>query len=253
MPLTPPPRPPSAGSGPVLFARAGALGDFVLTLPRLARLFASGRRVDVACARKHRPLVGLVGQPGRFYDIDGVEGLWLFGQGKPPVAYEEVICFSEAVALSPNTPAPRFTRFAARPPPGVSAASHFGGVPLSVPTPELRGGEVVIFPGAGAPEKRWPGWEEVASQLRDVLFIGGPLEPEMKFRPDLDELIEFARGARVWLGVDSGPSHLAAFLACPTGVVFTTTNPAIWAPPGAKVFTPPVTPAEVVAWVRTVA
>ncbi len=238
--------------GPVLFARAGALGDFVLTLPRLERLFASGRRVDVACARRHRPLVRLVGEPERFYDIDGVAALWLFGDGVDPVGYDEVLCFSEAM----TPPVRTITRMAARPP-GMSAAEHFGGTIAVRGRGEHASGPVVIAPGAGAPGKRWARWAEVGALVAghvgghpaDVLFVGGPLEPEIAFRPDLVELIALARSARVWLGADSGPSHLAAFLGCPTGVVYTVTDPAVWAPPGAKVFGGGVDPGEIAAWV----
>ena len=67
----------------ILFVRGGALGDFVLTLPVLAACFATGRRVDVACALRHRPLVRLLGEPGRFWDLDGAESLWMFGGAIP--------------------------------------------------------------------------------------------------------------------------------------------------------------------------
>lgn len=106
--------------GPLLFVRGGALGDFVLTLPVLAACFATGRRVDVACARRHRPLVEAVGRPHRLWDLDGAEALWMFG-GRDPVGYAEAVVFAGARA---DLPGPVCHAVAARPAPGVTAAAH---------------------------------------------------------------------------------------------------------------------------------
>ena len=54
--------------------------------------------------------------------------------------------------------------------------------------------------------------------------------------------------ARVYIGNDSGISHLAAAVGTPTIVLFGPTNPAVWAPRGSHVLAPmeTVEPADVI-------
>ena len=225
----------------ILFVRGGALGDFVLTLPVLAACFATGRRVDVACALRHRPLVRLLGEPGRFWDLDGAESLWMFG-GSDPVGYTDAVCFSEARADLPVTTIHGTT---ARPPHGVQAWHHFAaGLPSDWPavdpglqvraTPSRADAPIVLAPGASDPQRSWPmeHWNRLASRLRTVapvVVVGGPSEPWADYRPDLPELVQLAASAGAWLGPDSGPTHLAARLGAPTFVFFGPTPPT-WAP-----------------------
>ena len=69
-------------------------------------------------------------------------------------------------------------------------------------------------------------------------WCAGPEEP----LPDanrFDNLLELAawlKGARLYIGNDSGISHLAAATGMPTFVLFGPTDPAIWAPRGANVW-----------------
>ncbi|HNT87980.1 MAG TPA: glycosyltransferase family 9 protein, partial [Candidatus Hydrogenedentes bacterium] len=42
-------------------------------------------------------------------------------------------------------------------------------------------------------------------------------------------------GARLYIGNDSGITHLAAAVGCPTVAVFGPTDPTVWAPRGARV------------------
>ncbi|MGH2669848.1 MAG: glycosyltransferase family 9 protein, partial [bacterium] len=53
----------------------------------------------------------------------------------------------------------------------------------------------------------------------------------------LRRLAALLEAARVFVGNDSGPSHLAAALGCPTLVLFGPTDPAVWAPVGDRVTT----------------
>ncbi len=230
----------------ILFVRGGARGDFVLTLPVLAACFATGRRVDVACARKHQPRVRLIGEPGRFWDLDGVESLWMFG-GADPVGYTDAVCFSEGRA---ELPIPTVHAVASRPPPGVRASQHFAGVlpgswppvnpSLCLSAPRLRADRpIVLAPGASDPARSWPlaDWLRLAERLRahaPVVIVGGPSEPWADYRPDLPELVQLAAAAGAWLGPDSGPSHLAARMGAPTFVVSGRTS-CVWAPTGAEV------------------
>lgn len=248
--------------GPLLFVRGGALGDFVLTLPLLAALFASGREVHVACARRHLPLVRAAGRPARVWDIDGPETLWMFG-GVDPVGFAAAWGFGAS-----RSDLPVSTRFlsAARPPPGVSAAVHFSprlpeGLPAVNPdwrlrVPALRHDRpVVLAPGASDPARSWPlpRWLALAEAVRalglPVVVVGGPAEPWADYRPDLAELMALASGAGAWIGPDTGPTHLAARCGAPTAALFGPTDLA-WAPRGADVFLWAADPGELARWAQ---
>jgi heptosyltransferase-3 len=108
---------------------------------------------------------------------------------------------------------------------------------------------LVIHRGAGAPAKRWPrdcfaavadGWRRTTGDVIDLL---GPAEAA-------DEALENTVPARDWelgdaaallgladayAGNDSGISHLAAAVGCRGVAIFTSTDPARWAPVGGAV------------------
>jgi hypothetical protein len=114
---------------------------------------------------------------------------------------------------------------------------------------------VVIHPGSGGRAKCWPlsCFIDVARRLResdqDVCFIVGPVEAERWSSSELDairdgfpliespspnELLRLLVGARVLIGNDAGPAHLAALLGTPTVTIFGATSPTIWRPLGPK-------------------
>jgi ADP-heptose:LPS heptosyltransferase len=231
-----------------LFVRGGALGDFVLTMPALHAALEEGP-VDVACRPRFAPLAARCGPVGRIWDIEGADTLWLFGGGGAPVAYDRVIGWSAAYE---GCGIPVRVLGAPRPPAGVSAAAHFAGTGdprLRLGPMGNRDGPIVLAPGASSAVKRWSGWPALAARLGPVVWVGGPLEPELAYRPDLPELIALAERARVWLGADSGPSHLAARFGARTGVIFTATDAATWCPAGARAFHAGVSVEEIEAWV----
>lgn len=113
--------------------------------------------------------------------------------------------------------------------------------------------KVVIHVGAGYPSKRWPAenYVKVAKKITEQnlgtpIFIGSKAEGELlaKFnleetrsfknltgRTSLEELVQLLKGADLYLGNDSGPAHLAAFLGVKMVVVFSGTNEeSRWAP-----------------------
>ncbi len=117
----------------------------------------------------------------------------------------------------------------------------------AVPPPDPSGRqEALIHPGSGSPNKNWPldRFIEVAGRLKQegfpVRWILGPAEDLELPGPcltgaDLQTLAgELARGA-LYLGNDSGVSHLAAAVGCPTVVIFGPTDPVVWAPVGDRV------------------
>jgi heptosyltransferase III len=111
---------------------------------------------------------------------------------------------------------------------------------------------VLIHPGAGARWKRWPArcfaavGDALAQQGRDVIVIAGPADAEsvgcmqehaQEPFPVLRELpprrlaAVLAYGG-LFIGNDSGVTHLAAACGTPTLALFGPTDPASWSPLG---------------------
>ncbi|HVN80968.1 MAG TPA: glycosyltransferase family 9 protein [Terriglobia bacterium] len=118
----------------------------------------------------------------------------------------------------------------------------------------------MIHPGASGIQKRWPAtsFAELAGRLLaqgwQILLCEGPLDRiavgdffaalqsnehatsvrniKVNSLMDLAAILSFCS---LFVGNDSGISHLSAGTGCPTLVVFTATNPAIWAPRGPRV------------------
>jgi heptosyltransferase I len=104
---------------------------------------------------------------------------------------------------------------------------------------------VILNPGAGWGAKMWPAerYGEVAKELaKDGLYSlinYGPGEDELaaaveiasegvarKIFCSISELIALTRRARLFIGGDTGPMHLAAALTIPVVAIFGPTNPA---------------------------
>jgi heptosyltransferase-2 len=122
---------------------------------------------------------------------------------------------------------------------------------------DVSGAAVAIHPGSGSPAKNWPAerWLELAGQIEDpILLVLGEAEHERwsgsllaQFRAAARESLEVADNlplpvladalarCRLFLGHDSGVSHLAAALGKPCALLFGPTDPAVWAPQGAQV------------------
>jgi heptosyltransferase-2 len=113
---------------------------------------------------------------------------------------------------------------------------------------------VAIHPGSGSPRKNWPRerWTEMMARLEEpVLLVLGDAEMEKWSAPSvarlcstddkrikvatnlpLPELAAALTRCRLFLGHDSGVSHLAAAVGTPCVLLFGPTDPAMWAPPG---------------------
>ncbi len=123
-------------------------------------------------------------------------------------------------------------------------ASRFGG----------RATPVAVHPGSGSPGKCWPP-ERFARLIADlsepILVVGGPADAEVCGRvkallgegcspvlaedQSVAELAALLARCSLYVGNDSGVSHLAAALGVPTIAVFGPTDPAVWAPRGPAV------------------
>ena len=122
------------------------------------------------------------------------------------------------------------------------------------PSPDLGlgtcdlGRATAIHPGSGSPRKDWPldRWAALCAQLPGpLLIVGGEADSAgvaalARFgrtaldRP-LSELAVALSRCRLFLGHDSGVSHLAAAVGTPCVLLFGPTDPAMWAPPGGHV------------------
>lgn len=106
--------------------------------------------------------------------------------------------------------------------------------------------DVVIHPGSGGQRKNWPMERFLAlaraleERGRHVTWCLGPAEQDLRLPADADllvadRLVDLARelaAARLYIGNDSGITHLAAATGCRTLAIFGPTDPSIWAPQG---------------------
>lgn len=121
---------------------------------------------------------------------------------------------------------------------------------------KVRGRLIAIHPGSGSPKKNWPieRWRELGSQLLDegaeLLLIGGeadvaqlatlraawPGTPVHEARDlPLPLLAAVIERCALFIGHDSGISHLAAAVGTRCVLLFGATDPAVWAPANACV------------------
>jgi ADP-heptose:LPS heptosyltransferase len=65
-------------------------------------------------------------------------------------------------------------------------------------------------------------WSETNEKMRECVLLPKPL--------DVRELIALIANARIFVGNDAGPAHIAAAVGRPAVVVYSSTNPAQWHP-----------------------
>ncbi len=101
-------------------------------------------------------------------------------------------------------------------------------------------GSVVVHPFSGSRPKNWPlaSYKRLAASLSfQTEWTAGPdeeLDGALRFE-NLGELARWLTGARLYIGNDSGITHLAAALGIPTLALFGPTEPEKWAPRGDNV------------------
>lgn len=215
-----------------LLIRPGAIGDFILSLPILEA--ARADYTEVWAPRAVLPLVRFAEKTRAIIDT-GIERLGVVEGARVPAleTFDSIYSwygyhhaeFRDAVKHLP------FEFFPALPPgPGIP---H-----LPVP-PGAKGDFVVIHPFASSVAKRWPmdHFRALAAALGNVKWLAGPEEPlECAERiEDLYELACWISNARLYVGNDSGISHLAAAVGVPTLAIFLASDPKVWAPRGPHV------------------
>lgn len=108
---------------------------------------------------------------------------------------------------------------------------------------------MVMHPGSGSPKKNWVGFGAVARYWREqhgsrVVVLYGPAETERTSLPEgtatlvdqlsLPQVAALLRRSSVFLGNDSGISHLAGAVGARGVVAFGPTDPTVWAPRGGR-------------------
>jgi ADP-heptose:LPS heptosyltransferase len=128
-------------------------------------------------------------------------------------------------------------------------------------TTEERSRVIVLHPGSGSKKKAWPKerfadlvsylWKHLHSKM---LIVLGPAEgaeirktfeemerergdsaPILAKGLSLLQLASVMMGCRLFIGNDSGISHMAAALGLPTVAIFGPTDPRVWSPRGENV------------------
>lgn len=255
-----------------LAIRPGAIGDFIVSLPALECLVppSADDWLEIWTATAHVPLVGFA---SRVRGIAST-GLDLLGVGEPPARLlEELAGFDSIVSwYGSNRPEFRalvdslglpFTFFPALPSTACDvAATDFylrqvgaltdrqsDGIPRIACRPadaaELSepADFAVIHPFSGSPAKNWPlaRFQSLARGLErrmTVRWCAGPDDPPLEGAVRIDDLYRLAcwiSQARLYVGNDSGITHLAAAIGIPVLALFGPTDPMVWAPRGANV------------------
>lgn len=237
-----------------LLIRPGAIGDFIVSLPALE--FLRDDHTEVWTATANVPLgrfadrarsIASVGldRLAMTHDDDVVDRLRKFDSihswyGTGHEAFRERV---EQLKLP-------FTFYDALPGGSLHAVDFYlnqVGAPMGA-TPHIecrlqrRTDLAVLHPFASNIGKRWSmqSFQELAAKLEHhgrVQWCRGPEEhlEHAYCVENLYELGTWLASASVYIGNDSGVSHLAAAVGTPTLAMFGPTDPAVWAPRGERV------------------
>jgi heptosyltransferase III len=204
-----------------LLIRPGAIGDVILSLPALES--AKADYTEVWAPRATLPLIRFADRTRAIADT-GLDLVGVVDNAKCPAleTFDEIYSwygtaradFREAVAHLP------FKFF---------PAQTFPDVPPRIPVPASDRKEfTIIHPYSSSPKKNWPleNFHAVASRLNHVEWCEpGKID-------DLYELGCWISTASLYIGNDSGISHLAAAVGTPVIAIFVSTDPRLWAPRG---------------------
>jgi len=268
----------------VLVIHQGALGDFILTFPALALLKHQIGPVDVLCRSGLGRVADRLGLSECHYSIDAAAFVSLFTTAvdhpasRILSAYDTILLlsFSESVEdalrccltsrIVRIPPRPRghqkihvaeFIVDALRTAGLVHPSGDWAGIINREGQQHRRNVDpdrVLLHPGAGSLEKRWPLTHVRALFGRlqnigmDSVIILGPAEWDLaplisddwdsapiRRISDLDLLMDTLEGAGGLIGNDSGVSHLSAWMEVPTVACFGPTDPICWRPLGPRV------------------
>ncbi len=238
-----------------LLIRPGAIGDCILSFPALEFL-----RTDYTEIWAPTPVVPLIDFADRVSALSstGLDMVSLGDRPMDPVLRDRLQTFDEIVswygtnrdefrsAMKELSVPCKFHQALPSPAGTVHATDFFcaqvGAPAGEIPRIRLNSAPVarktiVIHPFSGSASKNWPlaCFREVATALAiEVEWLAGPEETlaEAHRFDSLRYVAEWLSGARLYLGNDSGITHLAAAVGVPVVVLFRTTSADVWAPRG---------------------
>jgi len=239
-----------------LAIRPGGIGDSILGFPALEHL-ANDATLEVWARAEVLPLI-------HFATTNTIEGtgLGLLGIEKPsPKFTERLAQFDEIYtwygtarnefreALSALHPSVKFLT-ALPTDDATHAADYFAsqvGAPLPA-TPQIRikpssNRLILIHPFSGSAKKNWllanfqllQRWLETTGRSVQFVVASHQRIPGAKVVEDLSELAALLAGASLYIGNDTGITHLAAAAGANTLALFGPTDPAVWSPRGERV------------------
>ena len=244
-----------------LVIRPGAIGDLIVSLPAMACLTAEW--LEVWTAAHTVPLVRFA---SRVRAIPST-GLDLLGVTEPPAGLIETLRQFDSIvswyganrAEFRDTVAALglpFTFLTALPAEGAeSHATDFyleqmrgiatcgsDGIPR-IECAVQREDYAVIHPFSGSARKNWPlgkfrALSKKLERIMPVRWCAGEDDPPLAGAVRIDNLYELAcwlAKARLYIGNDSGITHLAAAVGTPVLALFGPTDPRVWAPRGSHV------------------
>lgn len=239
-----------------LLIRPGGIGDSILCFPALQCLKADYTevwvRADVA------PLIQFADSV-RSIASTGVDLLGLDGIDPPKPLIETLRSFDSIVSWYGSNRAEflnavkelklpfQFLNALPEPHGGVHAVDFFlkqaacspGAIPKIDCGQVVEGDFAVIHPFSGSRMKNWPleKFRELATRLNmPVRWCAGPEESlnEAERFTDLYQLARWLASARIYIGNDSGITHLAAAAGARVAALFGPTDPIVWGPRGER-------------------
>jgi heptosyltransferase III len=244
-----------------LAIRPGGIGDLIVSLPALESLPEAG--LEVWTTARNVPLIRFA--PARSISSTGLDLLGISDASPPRLLYD--LSAFDTILSWYGANRPDFREYvAARGMPfvfldalpregaGIHATDFYieQVMPFAAraadPVPRIRcevepGDFAVIHPFSGSPRKNWPlerfrGLAGRLERMMPVRWCAGPEDPPLASAERFDDLYDLAHWlarARLYIGNDSGITHLAAAVGTPTLALFGPTDPAVWGPRGANV------------------
>jgi heptosyltransferase III len=256
-----------------LVYHSGALGDFITTLPAIA-LWKDAHRGEPLILLG-RPAHGLLAAHlfDEAWDAGAAEfsGLFSSGGSAGPRAVQRFSTITSALlfALRSSPLSAAFSGLGLRdvlrqdpfPPEGTHVVDYHltlfeGRVAETERIPRIPAAAgastrlgVAMHHGSGSPRKNWPRerFEKLsaifAGRGQRTAWITGPAEDEPSIPAPaeswrslaLPELAERLAACRLFIGNDSGVTHLAAAMGCPTVALFGPSDHRMWSPRGPRV------------------
>ena len=237
----------------ILIVRACAVGDFVLNLPALralalqhpnCRFTLVGYPEKLALSRIFLPIEEIHSIETLPWS-DLFAGPWKYST---PPQFDAAYVWMKADAFAENLRRSGVARvFHSAPFPDSGHAANHLLRSIDLPAPELpdlwtpSSDKIIMHPGSGAAAKCWPHFAGLIEMVRDAVVLIGPADVDFPTnRPSLRglsllDVAEELRQCRCFVGNDSGITHLAAYLGCPTIALFGPTDPRVWGPIGRRV------------------